>query len=129
MIWHDGWKRLIDFNRRDMPAKKIVVGTRTGREPSSKTSKREKDRRAFNVPLKDLFLEAVNECSHIDIDPERMAGTPCATGTRIPVYAILREIDALDVMRSVSRAYPHLNVKQVIDALNFAERVIECPVD
>src|SRR5439155_18551632 len=58
----------------------------------------EGDPRDYTLPLQEIFKSASKECQFISVDPEVMAGAPCISGTRIPVYGIL---DALEQHGSV----------------------------
>jgi uncharacterized protein (DUF433 family) len=84
---------------------------------------------AYSLPLRDAFDVAIKECPHISINPDVMAGAPCITGTRIPVYVVLEAIERHGTLKGAVTSYPQLNVEQVRDALTFAKIVVECPVE
>lgn len=66
-----------------------------------------------NVPLGGRFREAfqrqpMNWREHISIDADRMHGTPCLRGTRVPVYVVLDNLAAGERVEAILAAYPSL---------------------
>jgi len=92
--------------------------------PSSKG-----DARSYTIPLVEVFRIASKQCSFISIDPEVMAGAPCISGTRIPVYGVLDAVDYHGSLEGALKSYPRLKIEQVKDAVLFAKLVVECPVE
>ena len=69
---------------------------------------------------------------HIWIDPERMHGTPCLRGTRIPVYVILDNLADGETPETIIDQYPGLQPEHFRAALAFAaelahERIVPIP--
>ena len=69
---------------------------------------------------------------HISIDPERMHGTPCIRGTRVPVYVVLDNLAAGETPATILAEYPSLRPEHILAALAYAaalahERVIPIP--
>ena len=69
---------------------------------------------------------------HIWIDPERMHGTPCMKGTRVPVYVVLDNLAAGESQEAILREYPSLQPDHVRAAIAYAaalarERVVPIP--
>ena len=70
--------------------------------------------------------------AHIAIDAERMHGTPCLRGTRIPVYVILDNLAAGETVDTILAEYPTVRPEHIPAALAFAaelahERVVPIP--
>ena len=60
-------------------------------------------------------------------DPERMSGTPCFTGTRVPVYNLF---DALRQDRSIAdflRSFPTVDREQALAVLGMAAAAVIPP--
>ncbi|MCC5994812.1 MAG: DUF433 domain-containing protein [Oceanicaulis sp.] len=64
----------------------------------------------------------------ISVNPEIMFGKPCITGTRIPVYLILRKLSSGMSEAEIHEAYPHLEKGDVQAALAFAADQLDEPV-
>ena len=64
----------------------------------------------------------------ISVDPAIMFGKPCITGTRVPVYLILRKLSAGMSEAEIHEAYPHLEKGDVQAALAFAADQLDEPV-
>ncbi len=58
--------------------------------------------------------------AHISIDAERMHGTPCLQGTRIPVYVILDNLAAGESVDTILAQYPTVRPEHISAALAFA---------
>jgi len=83
----------------------------------------------FEVSLGFVFAEACKEIPSISSDTGILGGTPCISGTRIPVYMILDAIDDYGTLAGVLESYPQLSLENVKDAVRFSKLVMECPVD
>jgi uncharacterized protein (DUF433 family) len=94
-----------------------------------KQSDIEEDLRVYSAPLVDVFLRAAKECTYISVAPDVMAGAPCVSGTRIPVYGVLDAIWHHGSLKGALRSYPRLNEEQVKDVMTFAKLVVECPLE
>lgn len=81
------------------------------------------------VPLSSAFRIAAQQVPTISCDPGILGGTPCITGTRIPVYMILDALNFHGQVEGVLRSYPQLSLEQVRDAICFARHVLEAPVE
>jgi uncharacterized protein (DUF433 family) len=66
----------------------------------------------------------VRSTDRIAIDPRVMAGQPVIKGTRITVALILRELGRGATPAEIVDSYPHLNVKDVYAAANYAADVL-----
>lgn len=70
--------------------------------------------------------------AHVWIDPERMHGTPCMRGTRIPVHVILDNLAAGETPETILEQYPSLDPAHIPAAIAYAaalahERVVPIP--
>lgn len=63
----------------------------------------------------------------VSVDPEIMHGTPCFTGTRVPVQSLLDYIEEGDTLDSFLRGFPTVKRDQAIQFLELAkDQLIEC---
>ena len=63
----------------------------------------------------------------VSVDPEIMHGTPCFTGTRVPVQTLLDYIEEGDTLHSFVRDFPIVKREQAISFLELAkDQLIEC---
>jgi uncharacterized protein (DUF433 family) len=74
----------------------------------------------------------MNWREHIWIDAERMHGTPCLRGTRVPVFVILDNLADGANVEAILENYPSLRAEHVHAALAFAaelahERIVPIP--
>jgi len=61
----------------------------------------------------------------VSIDPEVMGGTPCFTGTRVPIQTLMDYIEAGDSIDEFLKDFPTVKRNQVIAFLEDAtERVV-----
>jgi uncharacterized protein (DUF433 family) len=61
------------------------------------------------------------------VDPERMSGTPCFKGTRVPVQHLLDYIEGGSTIDEFFEDYPSVTRDQVIQFLELAkEQLVEC---
>ena len=60
---------------------------------------------------------------HIEVRSEVMAGKPCFTGTRIPVYLILQKLAAGETADKILTAYPQLRAEHIRAALEYAAQL------
>ena len=56
------------------------------------------------------------------IDPEIMSGTPCFTGTRVPVRNLLDYIEGGDTLDVFLRQFPSVSRKQAVEFLEQSSR-------
>jgi uncharacterized protein (DUF433 family) len=69
---------------------------------------------------------------HIWINPDRMHGTPCMRGTRIPVSVILDNLAGGETPEAILAEYPSLKPEHIPAAIAYAaalarERVVPVP--
>jgi uncharacterized protein (DUF433 family) len=64
----------------------------------------------------------------VTINPEIMHGTPCFTGTRVPVQTLLDYIEAGDTLGKFLEAFPRVSREQAIQFLELAKEQLlaEC---
>jgi uncharacterized protein (DUF433 family) len=61
------------------------------------------------------------------VDPERVSGTPCFKGTRVPVQNLLNYIEGGSTIDTFFQDYPSVTRDQVIQFLELAkEQLVEC---
>lgn len=61
------------------------------------------------------------------VDPERVSGTPCFKGTRVPVQNLLDYIEGDSTIDEFFEDYPSVTRAQVIQFLELAkEQLVEC---
>lgn len=60
------------------------------------------------------------EHCHVHKDPAICGGHPVIVGTRIPVRLIYQRLHAGDPVETIQRAYPHLTLAHIHDALSYA---------
>jgi len=63
--------------------------------------------------------------SAVDKDPEKMGGSPCVAGTRVPVGVLLYFLARGYTLNSIVGEYPDLSVGQIKDALIWTAEAIE----
>jgi uncharacterized protein (DUF433 family) len=57
----------------------------------------------------------------VTIDQEIMHGTPCFTGTRVPVQSLLDFIEAGDTLDQFLQAFPRVQREQAVRFLEMAK--------
>ena len=63
----------------------------------------------------------------VSVDPQIMHGTPCFTGTRVPVQTLIDYIEDDDTLDSFLRDFPGVKREQAIGFLDLAkEQLISC---
>lgn len=63
----------------------------------------------------------------VSVDPEIMHGTPCFSGTRVPVQTLLDYIEEGDTLDSFVRDFPAVKREQAISFLELGkDQLIEC---
>lgn len=72
---------------------------------------------------------AMDEFPSIAMDADVVGGVPRIAGTRIPVYMILDAVEHYGTVEGALKSYSALSQSQVKDALSFASRVLEQPLD
>jgi len=62
--------------------------------------------------------------SVVSIDPEIMSGTPCFSGTRVPIRALLDYVEAGDSIDEFLDGFPTVSKEQVLNYLEESNRLI-----
>ena len=61
------------------------------------------------------------------IDPERMSGTPCFRGTRVPVQSLIDFLEGGETIDQFLSLYPSITRQQILAVLDFANgQILEC---
>ncbi|SPE36883.1 conserved hypothetical protein [Candidatus Sulfopaludibacter sp. SbA6] len=61
------------------------------------------------------------------VDPERLSGTPCFKGTRVPVQHLLDYIEGSSTIDEFFQDYPSVTREQVIQFLELGkDQLVEC---
>jgi len=60
----------------------------------------------------------------VSIDPEIMGGTPCFSGTRVPVQTLLDYIEAGDSIDEFLDGFPSVSKERVVAYLEESKRLI-----
>jgi len=61
------------------------------------------------------------------VDPERMHGTPCFTGTRVPIQVLIDHIEGNDRLEDFLEGFPSVTREQAIRFIELAkDQLIEC---
>lgn len=61
------------------------------------------------------------------VDPERVSGTPCFKGTRVPVQNLLDYIEGGSTIDEFFEDYPSVTRNQVVQFLELAkDQLVEC---
>ena len=58
----------------------------------------------------------------VDVNPERMSGVPCFTGTRVPVTHLFDYLEAGDSLTEFLTDFPSVTREQVLGVLELFER-------
>jgi uncharacterized protein (DUF433 family) len=61
------------------------------------------------------------------IDPERMSGTPCFKGTRVPIQALIDHIEGNSTLEDFLEGFPSVSREQAIQFIELAkDNLIAC---
>ncbi|MDB4793430.1 DUF433 domain-containing protein [Methylacidiphilales bacterium] len=61
------------------------------------------------------------------VDPERMSGMPCFTGTRVPVQALLDHLEAGVTLDEFLEGFPTVSREQAVAFLELAkDQLVRC---
>jgi uncharacterized protein (DUF433 family) len=61
------------------------------------------------------------------VSPERLSGTPCFRGTRVPVQSLIDFIEGGETIDQFLALYPHIKREHVFAVLDIANsQVLEC---
>jgi uncharacterized protein (DUF433 family) len=74
----------------------------------------------LSFPLFRRKLQSVKK-KVVSVDPEVMGGTPCFTGTRVPVQTLLDYVEAGDSIDEFLEDFPTVTRQQVIAFLEAAK--------
>lgn len=61
------------------------------------------------------------------VNPQRMSGTPCFRGTRVPVQSLIDFLEGGETIDQFLVLYPAITRQQVVAVLDFANyQILEC---
>ena len=61
------------------------------------------------------------------VNPQRMSGTPCFRGTRVPVQSLIDFLEGGETIDEFIKLYPSVTRQQVLAVLDFANsQLLEC---
>jgi uncharacterized protein (DUF433 family) len=61
------------------------------------------------------------------VNPQRMSGTPCFRGTRVPVQSLIDFLEGGETIDRFLELYPSISRQQVLSVLDFANsQLLEC---
>ena len=61
------------------------------------------------------------------VSPQRMSGTPCFRGTRVPVQSLIDFLEGGETVDDFIKRYPPISREQVLAVLDFANsQLLEC---
>jgi uncharacterized protein (DUF433 family) len=61
------------------------------------------------------------------VSPQRMSGTPCFRGTRVPVQSLIDFLEGGETIDQFITLYPSITREQVLAVLDFANsQLLEC---
>jgi uncharacterized protein (DUF433 family) len=61
------------------------------------------------------------------VNPQRMSGTPCFRGTRVPVQSLIDFLEGGETVDEFLQLYPAVTREQILAVLDFAgDRIVEC---
>jgi len=61
------------------------------------------------------------------VNPQRMSGTPCFHGTRVPVQSLIDFLEGGETIDRFLELYPSISREQVLSVLDFANsQLLEC---
>jgi len=70
-----------------------------------------------NLPISDVIW----------IDPERMSGLPCFTGTRVPVQALVDHLEGGSTLHEFLDGFPTVKREQAVAFLELAnDQLVRC---
>jgi uncharacterized protein (DUF433 family) len=61
------------------------------------------------------------------VDPDRLSGTPCFTGTRVPIQALIDHIEGNSTLEDFLEGFPSVTREQAIQFIELAkENLLAC---
>jgi uncharacterized protein (DUF433 family) len=61
------------------------------------------------------------------VDPDRMSGTPCFRGTRVPIQTLIDHWEGGSTIEEFLKDFPTVSRQQVVNFIEIAkERILEC---
>ena len=66
----------------------------------------------------------VNIKDLIEVDPEKMSGTPCFTGTRVPLTHLFDYLEAGDTLKDFLKDFPSVTRDQALGVLELMKKRI-----
>ena len=66
-------------------------------------------------------------CIAVDRNPQKLGGTWCFAGTRLPVLSLFEQLDQGSTIDEFLEWFPEVSAEQVHQVLSFAKRSLEQP--
>jgi uncharacterized protein (DUF433 family) len=66
----------------------------------------------------------MNVDEFVDVDPERMGGTPCFTGTRVPIKSLFDYLETGDSLETFLEHFPTVSRQQVQGVLEASRQLL-----
>jgi uncharacterized protein (DUF433 family) len=61
------------------------------------------------------------------VNPQRMSGTPCFRGTRVPVQSLIDFLEGGETIDEFIKLYPPISREEVLTVLDFANsQLLDC---
>ena len=60
----------------------------------------------------------------VDVNPERMSGAPCFTGTRVPISHLFEYIERGETLHEFLRQFPSVTREQALAALELSKEFL-----
>ena len=60
----------------------------------------------------------------VDVNPERMSGAPCFTGTRVPISHLFEYIERGETLDEFLRQFPSVTREQALAALEMSKKFL-----
>ena len=60
----------------------------------------------------------------VDVNPERMSGAPCFTGTRVPISHLFEYIERCETLDEFLRQFPSVTRVQALAALEMSKEFL-----
>ena len=78
--------------------------------------------------LKVVTVEQKNRLDEsVWVSPQRMSGTPCFRGSRVPVQSLIDLLEGGETIDDFLKLYPGITRQQVLTVLDFANsQILEC---
>ena len=60
----------------------------------------------------------------VDVNPDRMSGAPCFTGTRVPISHLFEYIESGETLDEFLRQFPSVTREQALSALELSKEYL-----